>query len=268
MYPLNKFNSPAGLSLQLADFNQQRSECVGSRSLAFNALVIGRTRKEKREDNKKDKSEDVAEVGVRDDVPLALKRMSNADKIAGKVSFLTTNREDKVTGESASGQQQIKKQETLMQQQQQQDTCEPICRIYKVDLTGNFHRCQAAAIGVGADEVEKWMRLRGSYLATKVKVKVKATPEFSSSSSLSSNLISSFVNSVDTLYELEPAAAAGSEKGIGADGDNDGGGDEKDIEMIECLGIAECCLREVYRVSDIPDVEVHVATIQGYELWG
>ena len=222
----------------------------------------------KREDNKKDKSEDVAEVGVRDDIPLALKRMSNADKIAGKVSFLTTNREDKVRGESASGQQQIKKQEALMQQQQQ-DTCEPICRIYKVDLTGNFHRCQAAAIGVGADEVEKWMRSRGSYLATKVKVKVKATPEYSSSS-VSSNFISGFVNSADTLYELEPAAEVGreKEKGIGADGDNDGDGDEKEIEMIECLGIAECCLREVYRVSDIPDVEVHVATIQGYELWG
>ena len=206
---------------------------------------------------------------MRDDVPLALKRMSNVDKVAEKVSFLTTNREDRVTGESASGQQQIKKQEMLMQQQQQLDTCEPICRIYKVDLTGNFHRCQAAAIGVGADEVEKWMRSRGSYLATKVKVKVKATPEYSSSS-VSSNLISGFVNSADTLYELEPAAAAGreKEKGIGADGDNDGDGDEKEIEMIECLGIAECCLREVYRVSDIPDVEVHVATIQGYELWG
>ena len=156
-----------------------------------------------------------------------------------------------------------------MQQQQQQDTCEPICRIFKVDLTGNFHRCQAAAIGVGADEVEKWMRSRGSYLATKLNGEVKTTLEFSFSS-LPSNLTSGFVNTADTLHELELAAAAEreKEKEKRADGGNDGGGDEKDIEMIECLGIAECCLREVYRVSDMPDVDVHVATIQGHELWG
>ena len=112
-----------------------------------------------REDNvkgkDKDKSKDIAKIGVRNDVPLVLKRMLSVDKIAENVSFLTSSRDDRVTGEGASGQQQIQKQETLMQQQQQQDTCEPICRIFKVDLTGNFHRCQAAAIGVGADEVEK-----------------------------------------------------------------------------------------------------------------
>ena len=78
------------------------------------------------------------------------------------------------------------------------------------------------------------------------------------------------MNTADTLHELELAAAAEreKEKEKRADGGNDGGGDEKDIEMIECLGIAECCLREVYRVSDMPDVDVHVATIQGHELWG
>ena len=224
-----------------------------------------------REDNvkgkDKDKSKDIAKIGVRNDVPLVLKRMLSVDKIAENVSFLTSSRDDRVTGEGASGQQQIQKQETLMQQQQQ-DTCEPICRIFKVDLTGNFHRCQAAAIGVGADEVEKWMRSRGSYLATKLKVKVKTTLEFSSS--LPSNLTSGFVNTADILHELERAAAAEreKEKEKRADGGNDGGGDEKDIEMIECLGIAECCLREVYRVSDMPVVDVHVATIQGHELWG
>ena len=234
---------------------------------------MGRTRKEMREDNvkgkDKDKSKDIAKIGVRNDVPLVLKRMLSVDKIAENVSFLTSSRDDRVTGEGASGQQQIQKQETLMQQQQQQDTCEPICRIFKVDLTGNFHRCQAAAIGVGADEVEKWMRSRGSYLATKLKGKVKTTLEFSFSS-LPSNLTSGFVNTADTLHELERAAAAEreKEKEKRADGGNDGGGDEKDIEMIECLGIAECCLREVYRVSDMPDVDVHVATIQGHELWG
>jgi hypothetical protein len=272
--------SAAQLSLELADFNQQRSEQAGSRPLAFNSLVMGRTRKGKREKEREREGETAAGVGIEEgrDASEALKMRPSHDKVTEKLSFLTANTD------TCDSQRQL----LHRQHRQQQHASEPLCRIYKIDLTGNFYRCQAAAVGVGADAVEKWMGSRGSYLATKATHRLPSTSSTTTSASSSATQLrhvtgtsTGSVNTVDAgLYPAATAVGTGTgvgkskgkgkgvEGGIyeekeGRDGDSDG-----DVEMIECLGIAECCLREVYRVSDLSAAEVRVATLQGTELWG
>ena len=264
--------SAAELSLELADFNQQRSEQAGSRPLAFNSLVMGRTRKGKRE-RERGTAVGVGIEGERD-ASEALKMTPSHDKVTEKLSFLAANTDtDTDTGDS----------QQHRQHRQQQHASEPLCRIYKIDLTGNFYRCQAAAVGVGADAVEKWMGSRGSYLATKATHRLPSTSSTTASASSSAtqlrHVISTFTGSVNTMDAgLYPAATAvgtgtgvGKSKGKGVEGgiyEKEGRDSDSDVEMIECLGIAECCLREVYRVSDLSAAEVRVATVQGTELWG
>ena len=269
--------SAAELSLELADFNQQRSEQAGSRPLAFNSLVLGRTRKGKIEREREEGT--AAGVGIEGerDASEALKMTPSHDKVTEKLSFLTSNTD------TDDSQKQLHRQH-----RQQQHASEPLCRIYKIDLTGNFYRCQAAAVGVGADAVEKWMGSRGSYLATKATHRLPSTSSTATSASSFAtqlrHITSTSTGSVNTVAAgLYPAATAvgrgtgtgvgkSKGKGKGAEGgvyeEKEGRDSDSDVEMIECLGIAECCLREVYRVSDLSAAEVRVATVQGTELWG
>jgi hypothetical protein len=140
-------------------------------------------------------------------------------------------------------------------------------------------------VGVGAGAVEKWMGSRGSYLAAKATHRFPYSTTTSSPSSASAtplkHVIGTSAGSANTVDAgLYPVAAAvtgtGEDNGIGVESgiwekkeirDSDSNSDS-DVEMIECLGIAECCLREVYRVSDLSAAEVRVATVQGTKLWG
>jgi hypothetical protein len=236
---------------------------------------MGRTRKGKREKEREKEGGTAVGVGIEGerDASEALKITPSHDKVTEKLSFLTANT-DTDTGDS---QQQLLRR----QHRQQQHASEPLCRIYKIDLTGNFYRCQAAAVGVGADAVEKWMGSRGSYLATKATHRLPSTSSTttsaSSSATQSRHVTGTSTDSVNTVDAgLYPAAAAvgtgvGKRKGKGKGVEEKEGRDsdsDSDVEMMECLGIAECCLREVYRVSDLSAAEVRVATVQGTELWG
>ena len=268
--------SAAELSLELADFNQQRSEQVGSRSLAFNSLVMGRTRKVKREKEREREGGTAEGVGIEGerDISEALKIIPSHDKVTEKLSFLTASTDTNTDTDTGDSQQQLHHR----QHRQQQFAPDPLCRIYKIDLTGNFYRCQAAAVGVGADAVEKWMGSRGSYLATKATHGLPTSSASSSATPLKhiTSASTGSVNTVDAGMYLPVGTGLGESKGKGngveggiyekkeeRDSDSD-----SDVEMKECLGIAECCLREVYRVSDLSAAEVRVATVQGTELWG
>jgi hypothetical protein len=234
---------------------------------------MGRTRKGKREWEREGGTTVGVGIEGERDASEALKMTPSHDKVTEKLSFLTANTD------TDDSQQQLHRQH-----RQQQHASEPLCRIYKIDLTGNFYRCQAAAVGVGADAVEKWMGSRGSYLATKATHRLPSTSSTATSASSSAtqlrHVTSIYTGSVNTVDAgLYPAATAvgtgtgvGKSKGKGVEGGiyvkKEERDSDSDVEMIECLGIAECCLREVYRVSDLSAAEVRVATVQGTELWG
>jgi hypothetical protein len=127
--------SAASLSLSLADDSQERSLYTGFRPLAYNALVVGRDR---------NKRLDGGENGVKEIGGDIL----GGGSAGGKSSSSTTT-----SSSTSSAPLAVKKGN------------QPSCRIYKVDLTGNFYRCQAGATGIMWEKAEEWMRTRGAKLA-------------------------------------------------------------------------------------------------------
>jgi hypothetical protein len=123
--------SAASLSLCLADDSQERSLYTGLRPLAYNALIVGRDR------NRRSGSEtgsDGRENGVKE----------IGKEIGGDIS-----RGDILGGERTGG--LISLSSSLLAVKK---GIQPLCRIYKVDLTGNFYRCQAGATGIMWEKAE------------------------------------------------------------------------------------------------------------------
>ena len=168
--------------MSLADDCQDRSLYTGTRPLAYNALIIGKgTGKEKglgsgkgitinnyvkkkiEEENEKNNS--------------LINSGDASDRLITTATVVTSGESDKSLStptdpllEDSDKQEQDITQQQREQQQQRERTLDlfgrkPSCRVYKVDLTGNFYRCQAAAAGGMALKVETWMRSKGSYFA-------------------------------------------------------------------------------------------------------
>ena len=86
--------------------------------------------------------------------------------------------------------------------------------IFKIDVSGNFMRCQGAAVGRMSEEVERWLRTRGAYLAA------QGIAAFDDGTNSSSNSSSSSSNN-DAVVAVES---------------------EEDL----CLMVAQSCLSEVF----------------------
>ena len=96
--------------------------------------------------------------------------------------------------------------------------------IFKIDVSGNFMRCQGAAVGRMSEDVERWMRTRGAYLAAQGITALHDTNSSSNSSSDSSSMPPSTRDNV----------AADVAVGV------------VEAELQLCLRVAQCCLAEVF----------------------
>ena len=85
--------------------------------------------------------------------------------------------------------------------------------IFKIDVSGNFLRCQGAAVGRMSKEVERWLRTRGAYLAAQGITALDAAR-----------------NSSMIPKSCDDGDAVGVE----------------DNELCLCLRVAQCCLTEVF----------------------
>ena len=168
--------------MSLADDCQDRSLYTGTRPLAYNALIIGKgTGKEKGSGSGKGiminnyvKKKIEEENGKNNSL---INSGDASDRLITTATVVTSGESDSslstptdpLFGDSDKQEQDITQQQRE-QQQQRERTLDlfgrnPSCRVYKVDLTGNFYRCQAAAAGGMALKVETWMRSKGSYFA-------------------------------------------------------------------------------------------------------
>ena len=93
--------------------------------------------------------------------------------------------------------------------------------IFKIDVSGNFLRCQGAAVGRMGEEVEKWLRTRGAYLAAQG---VAALDGTNNSSDSSNSMTTSSRDDVDA------------DDAVGVE----------DAELQLCLRVAQSCLTEVF----------------------
>ena len=98
--------------------------------------------------------------------------------------------------------------------------------IFKIDVSGNFMRCQGAAVGRMSEDVERWMRTRGAYLAVQGIAALHDTN--SSSNSNSSSGSSSMSPSIRDNVAADVAV----------------GVEEAELQL--CLRVAQSCLAEVF----------------------
>ena len=144
---------------------------------------------------------------------------------------------------------------------------QPLCRLFKVDLTGQFYRIQAGAVGCGADKIEEWMRTRGSYLAATSR-SVKNVPsvlkrDIVGGSGVEGNEVvdSDDVSRSPDIPDMAHNSSIETDGQIGSE-------EEGQTDMQTCLSIAHSCLHEVYGPSVLANSTVQLATIEGNELWG
>ena len=150
--------------------------------------------------------------------------------------------------------------------QSQKTERQPLCRLFKVDLTGQFYRIQAGAVGCGADKIEEWMRTRGSYLAASSR-SLRNVPSLLKNDIVERDGVEGdkVMGSDDSNSRKMPDIADISNEE--ADG-HIGVEEERQTDMQTCLSIAHSCLIEIYGPSILANSTVQLATIEGNELWG
>ena len=172
----------------MADDSQERSLSSGVRFLAYNAMIIGRCKIDRNAINiavndgernankmlgerKRGIEGSVNATDLRDKLTTAtLHNGVDVDAVANAYDYNDSNEQDSPSqsflpssalSSPVNLEEQPLKMKIITLSKDLTDSL-PTCQIYKVDLTGNFYRCQGAAVGGMAVKIENWMRSRGA----------------------------------------------------------------------------------------------------------